>query len=310
MARFLLKRLVSSTAVLLAISILAYTLIYMTPGDPATIIIARQIGQFPTPEQVARLSPELGLDKPPIVQYFNWLGQALQGDFGKSIRTGVPVAEEIRVRLGPTLLLAGVTTILTAIVGIPTGFLAAWRENSFWDHLTRMVAMLGVSIPNFWLAFLLILVFSVTYRMLPTHGIGTPEHLILPVICIGVAYAARLSRLTRSGFLEVQHEEYLLGARAKGLGRRAVWLRHALPNISVPLITLIATQFSYIVAGSVIIETLFAWPGIGNYYIISVNFRDIPVIQTLILLFGAIFVLINFFADFAYGVIDPRIRPE
>ena len=310
MARFLLKRLVSSAAVLLAISLLAYALIYMAPGDPATIIVARQIGQFPTAEQVARLSPALGLHRPPIVQYLDWLGQALRGDFGNSIRTGIPVVEEIRIRLGPTLLLAGVTTTLTVIAGIPTGFLAAWRENSIWDHVTRTVAMVSVSVPTFWLAFLLILVFSVTYRLLPTHGIGGPEHLILPVICIGVAYTARLSRLTRSGFLEVQHEEYLLGARAKGLGRRAVWVRHALPNIAVPLITLIATQFSYIVAGSVIIETLFAWPGIGNYYIISVNFRDIPVIQTLILLFGMVFVLINFIADLAYGVIDPRIRLE
>lgn len=308
MVKFVLQRFTGCVGVLLAISLLAHVLIYLAPGDPAVIILAQRIGQLPNPEQVDQLRKEYGLDGPPIMQYFSWLGQAIQGNFGYSIRTGNPVLEEIQLRLGPTLLLAGVTTSLAVILGLPIGFLAAWRKNSFWDHVTRTIALLGVSIPNFWLAFLLILVFSITLRWLPTHGIGEIKHLILPVVCLGLADMSRLSRLVRSGFIEIQHEEYLLAARAKGLHRHTAWLRHGIPNIAVPLITVIATQFSYIVAGSVIIETLFAWPGIGNLYITSVNYRDIPVIQTMLLSFGAVFVVLNFVADLAYVAIDPRIR--
>jgi ABC-type dipeptide/oligopeptide/nickel transport system permease component len=168
--------------------------------------------------------------------------------------------------------------------------------------------LLSVSIPNFWLAFLLILVFSIYLHWLPTHGMVGPQHLILPVACLGLADAARLSRLTRTCFLGIRHEQFLLAAQAKGLSAMRVWVWHALPNIAAPLITLSTTQFSYIVAGSVIIETLFAWPGIGNYYILSVNYRDIPVIQAMVLLFGVVFVVLNILTDLAYVAIDPRIR--
>jgi ABC-type dipeptide/oligopeptide/nickel transport system permease component len=295
--------------VLLAVTFVGHILIYFAPGDPAYLILVRQFGgRVPSPEEVARLQAEMGWDQPPAVQYVIWLGHIVQGDLGYSVRTGEPIIEEILPRIGRSLLLAGVTAAISLLVGIPVGFLAAWRENSFWDHATRTIALLGVSIPSFWLAFILILVFAIYLNWLPTSGMGSVRHLVLPVVCLGVVDTARLSRLARSGFLEVQHEDYLLAARTKGLTRRSAWLRHGLPNIAVPLITLVNIQFSFIVAGAVIVETIFAWPGIGQYYIASVQHRDIPTMQALVLFFGLIFSLFNFLTDIVYMLIDPRFR--
>lgn len=310
MVIFLLKRLAGSVAVLVATSLLAYFLIYLAPGDPAVVIVRSRMGRLPTPEEVTRVRAEYGLDRPPLVQYFAWAGRAVRGDFGYSIRTGKPVAKEIGARIAPTLLLAGVATLFAVIVGIPTGLIAAQKFNSFWDHLSRTIALLCVSIPDFWLAFLLILVFSIYLGWLPTYGLRGVEYLVLPVVSLGLAHAARLSRLTRSTLLQVQHQDYMQTARAKGLSELAVWVRHALPNITVPLLTLVANQFSSIVASSVIIETLFSWPGIGSYYIVSVKFRDLPVISAMVLLFAFVFVLVNIITDLAYALIDPRIRIE
>jgi peptide/nickel transport system permease protein len=311
MISFLYRRVGGGLAVLLAISLLAFVLTYLMPGDPAYIIVARRrSGQIPTAAELEKLRDEFGLDKPLVVQYILWLGETVQGSFGYSMRSGMAVSDEIRLRLGPTLLLAGVTIVITVLFSIPIGFLSAWRENSFWDHATRSLALLGVSVPNFWLGFLLILIFSVYMHWLPTYGIGNVKHLIMPVICLSLTQIAHLSRLTRSSFLEVRREGYLLTARSKGLNHRTALFKHGLPNISGPLIALIATQFSYIVAGSVVVETLFAWPGLGNYFILSVRFRDIPAVQTLVLLYSAVFVLLNIIADGVHAMIDPRIRLE
>lgn len=308
MIRFLLKRLAGSVAVLVAISLLTYFLIYLAPGDPAVVIVRSRMGRLPTQEEVALVRSEYGLDQPLFLQYIAWAGRAVRGDLGYSIRTGKPVVKEISIRFGPTLLLAGVTTLFALSVGIPTGLIAAQKFNSLWDHLSRTATLLSVSIPDFWLAFLLILVFSIYLGWLPTYGFRGVEYLILPVISLGLAHAARLSRLTRSTLLQVQHQNYLQTARAKGLSERAVWVRHALPNIKIPLLTLAANQFSSIVASSVIVETLFSWPGIGNYYIVSVKFRDLPAIQAMVLLFAFVFVSVNIMTDIAYTLIDPRIR--
>lgn len=310
MALLLVKRFIGSIAVLISVSLLAFLLFFLAPGDPATVIIAQRIGRLPPPDMVATLSVEYGLDKPILVQYVDWVTRAVQGDFGISLRTHEPVAKEIGKRIGATVLLASTATLISILLAIPIGFLAAWKVNSFWDHAARTAAMVSVSIPNFWLAYLLILLFSITLSWLPTHGNSTPLHIILPVICLAAGDTARLSRLTRSGFLEVSHEKYLIAARAKGLLRRNAWIRHALPNIAGPLVTLIATQFGYIIAGSVIVETLFAWPGIGNLFISSINFRDLAVTQALILLFGAVFASMNLIADLICMAIDPRISRE
>ena len=310
MVRFLLKRLLGSVLVLMLTSFLTFELIYLAPGDPATVILMQRLGRLPNPEEVARIEAEYGLDRSPLRQYVNWTSQAIRGNFGYSMRSSRPVVQELRTRLSPTLLLAGATTLFTLLIGVPIGFLAAIRENSVWDHLTRSFALLGVSIPDFWLAFLLILVFSIGLRWLPTHGLDGAKSLILPVISLGVANAARLSRLTRSYLLEVKFQDYIRTARAKGLQEWQIWWRHALPNIMIPLLTLTVNQFSEIAAGSVVIETLFALPGIGQFYVVSVRYNDIPVIQATVLLISTTFILMNLLTDIAYVLLDPRIRLE
>ena len=310
MIKFLLKRLVGSALVLLMSSFLTFALFYFAPGDPATVILMQRLGRLPTSAETTRLAAEYGFDRPPLVQYFDWTNRAIRGDFGYSIRSGVPVVEELRSRVTPTLLLAGGTTLFSVVIGIPLGFLAAVRERSVWDHLTRSFALLSVSIPDFWLAFLLILIFSIYLRWLPTHGLENAKNLILPIISLGVANAARLSRLTRSNLLDVKLQNYIRTARAKGLGEWLVWARHALPNIAIPLVTLVVNQFSAIVAGSVVIETLFALPGMGQFYVLSVRYNDIPVIQGTILLISAAFIVMNLLTDLAYALLDPRIRLE
>ena len=306
--RFFLRRTLWSIVVLLVVSFMSYTLIFIAPGDPATILIGKQTGRFPTPEQVAQFRTEYGLDKPLLVQYYNWLKQAVQGYLGQSFRTGTSVASEVRVRFGNTLLLVTVTMLVAIILGIPSGLLAAWFKDTFLDRFIHALSMLAVAIPDFWLAFLLILLFSIVLRWLPSHGIGSAKHLILPVICLGLANIARLNRLTRSGLVGVEGEKYVLSARAKGLTRRTAWIKHGFPNIAVPIVTLIFTLFSGAIAGTIIIENVFAWPGIGFYFVEAVNYRDLPVIQAMVALYAAVFIAGNILADIAYVIIDPRIR--
>ena len=308
MFRFFLRRTLWSIVVLLVISLMSYTLIFIAPGDPATILIGKQTGRFPTPEQVAQFRAEHGLDKPLLVQYYNWLKQAVQGDLGQSFRTGTSVVSEVHVRFGNTLLLVTVTMLVAIILGIPSGLLAAWFKDTFLDRFIHALSMLAFAIPDFLLAFLLILLFSIVLRWLPSHGIGSGRHLILPVICLGLANIARLNRLTRSGLVGVEGEKYVLSARAKGLTRRTAWIKHGFPNVAVPIVTLIFTLFSGAIAGTIIIENVFAWPGIGFYFVEAVNYRDLPVIQAMVALYAAVFIVGNILADIAYVIIDPRIR--
>ena len=306
--RFFLRRSFWSVAVLLVVSFMSYTLIFIAPGDPATILIGKQTGRFPTPEQVAQFRAEYGLDKPLLVQYINWLKQAVQGDFGQSFRTGTSVASEVRVRFGNTLLLVTATMLVAIVLGIPSGVLAAWFKNSFIDRFIHSLSMLAVAIPDFWLAFLLVLIFAIILHWLPSHGMGSARHLILPVICLGLANIARLNRLTRTGLVGVEREKYVLSARAKGLTRRIAWVKHGFPNTAVPIVTLVFTLFSGAVAGAIIIENVFAWPGIGSYFVEAVNYRDLPVIQAMVSLYALVFIVGNIMADVSYAIIDPRIR--
>jgi peptide/nickel transport system permease protein len=308
MIRFFLRRTLWSLAVLLLVTFMSYTLIFIAPGDPAAILIGKQTGQFPTPEQLALFRAEYGFDKPLLVQYGNWLKQAIQGNLGESIRTGNLVISELSDRFGNTLLLVSVTMLVAIIFGIPSGLLAAWFKNSFLDRVIHALSMLAVAVPDFWLAFLLILFFSIDHRWLPSHGMGSVKNLILPVTCLGLANIARLNRLTRSGLMSIEREKYLLSARAKGLARRTAWIRHGFPNIAIPIVTLFFTLFSGAIAGTIIIENVFAWPGIGTYFVEAVKYRDLPVIQALVALYGAVFILGNILADITYVIIDPRIR--
>jgi len=308
MIKFLLRRFLGGLGVLLMTSFLSFTLIYLAPGEPAEVILVQRLGRIPTTAETNRLAAEYGFDRPPLIQYLDWTSHALRGDFGNSLRSGAPVLEELRPRIIPTLLLAGATTLFTILFGIPIGLLAVLQEKGFGDKFSRFFSLVGVSIPDFWLAFVLILIFSVYLRWLPTHGLENPQDLILPVISLGVANVARLSRLVRSQLLDTKYQDYLRTARAKGLPEWLVWFRHALPNGLIPLVTLAVNQFSAIVSGSVVIETLFALPGIGQFYVTAVRYNDIPVIQATVLLISTTFIVINLFTDLAYKLIDPRLR--
>jgi len=308
MIKFLLRRFLGGLGVLLMTSFLSFTLIYLAPGEPAQVILVQRLGRIPTTAETNRLAAEYGFDRPPLIQYLDWTSHALRGDFGNSLRSGAPVLEELRPRIIPTLLLAGATTLFTILFGIPIGLLAVLQEKGFGDKFSRFFSLVGVSIPDFWLAFVLILIFSVYLRWLPTHGLENPQDLILPVISLGVANVARLSRLVRSQLLDAKYQDYLRTARAKGLPEWLVWFRHALPNGLIPLVTLAVNQFSAIVSGSVVIETLFALPGIGQFYVTAVRYNDIPVIQATVLLISTAFIVINLFTDLAYKLIDPRLR--
>jgi peptide/nickel transport system permease protein len=310
MLRFIAKRTIGACIVMLLTTLFTFELIYFAPGDPAQVILLQRLGRIPDEAQTTRLAQEYGLDRPPLIQYLDWAGRAIQGDLGYSIQTGKPVTLELSSRLLPTFLLAFTTTLFAITLGVPIGFLATIKPHSVWSYLTRTLGLISVSIPDFWLAFLLILVFAVTLRWLPTHGLDSPLHLILPSLSLGSAHVAKVSRLTQSSLMEVQFQNYMRTARAKGLKEWLVWGRHALPNVVIPLLTLTVNQFSAIISGSVVIETLFALPGIGQFYVLAVRYNDIPIIQGTILLISLCFILMNLLSDIAYALIDPRIRLE
>lgn len=308
MLLFLLKRLASASIILLVTSLLAYVLIYLAPGDPAQVIAAQRTGHPANQAEIAYIRTAYGLDQPVMVQYGRWLGQVVRGDFGYSIRSGELISNEIRLRLGATLLLAGATLLFSVLLGLPLGVAAALRAGSAWDELLRVVALFSVAIPPFWLAFLLIVVFAISLHMLPSYGLRGGESFVLPVITLGLGNAARVSRFSRSLMLDALPQGYTQTARAKGLREQMIWWRHVLPNIGVPLITLLTMQFSSIATGVVIIETLFAWPGLGTYYVNAVNGRDLPVLQAMMLFFALLAVGVNLLADVVYALLDPRVR--
>jgi peptide/nickel transport system permease protein len=309
MLPFILRRTVAALVTLIALSLVTYFLIYLAPGDPVTIMVAQRMGRFPTETQVEALRQELGLDKPIPMQYLEWLGRALRGDFGYSVRTQESVTYELGLRLGPTLLLVSTALLIALVIGLPLGMMAASREGSWFDTLVRSSSMLFVSMPNFWVAFLLILVFSVQLRWLPAFGFNSPQSLILPAVALALPNLASLSRLTRSTLRELRYKDFVRTARSKGNSERRVWLRHTLPNAAVVLVTLIGNQFAVLIATTVVIETIFSWPGVGHFYIThAIAARDIPVIQGSVLLFALFLVVTNLIVDLSYGFLDPRIR--
>lgn len=305
---YLLKRLINAGLILLGVSLLVYLLIYLSPADPAQVIASQRLGRPAQAEDVAQVRAALGLDQPILVQYLHWLGQIVRGDFGYSIRTDKLIRVELPSRIGWSLLLGGVAMGLVLLVGTTAGAWAALRPHSLADKLIRFTGLIGVSIPDFWLAFILILIFAVYLSWLPSFGAKSGLHLILPAVTLAVGQAARLSQITRSILLDSLRQDYLRTAQAKGLSQAARLIRHALPNIAVPYVTVTAYQFSALISGTIIIETVFSWPGLGSYYIEAVNFRDLPVIQATVLVFGVIIIFSNLLADLTYGLFDPRLR--
>lgn len=308
MSRYLLRRLLHLFPVWVGISILAFGLMSIVPGDPAVIILQRQTGEPPSAEAVERLREELRLDAPLPVRYGRWLADAIRGDLGISYRTGEPVFGELVRRFPATAALAALAVVLAVVLAVPLGAVTAVRHDSPLDHLARAGTLVGASLPSFWLAYLLILLFALGLGLLPVAGAGSPAHLVLPAVTLAVGLGARLSRLARASLLEELEQEYVLGARARGLGTGAVVMRHCLPNAASPVLTVVVLGLGHLLAGAVVVETIFAWPGIGKLVIDAIHDRDYPVIQGFVLFTGTVFLLLNFLADLAYSRLDPRVR--
>lgn len=319
MLRFLLRRLVLTVPVLLGVATLVFALIHMVPGDPAVSML----GEAATPADVAALRAKLGLDDPLPTQYARFLRDAIGGQLGQSLRTGRPVTTELAEKLGATALLAVTAMVVAIAVALPLGILAAVRANTWVDTLAMTLALVGVSMPNFWLGPLLALLFGVHLGWLPISGRGPssemliasvprvpPAYLVLPALTLGLALAAFLARMTRASLVEELRELYVRAARARGLSASRTVLRHALRNGLIPIITIVGLQFGAVLTGTIVTETIFAWPGLGRLLIQSIQFRDYPMVQGCILLIAVTYVAVNLLTDLAYGFADPRIRYE
>jgi ABC-type dipeptide/oligopeptide/nickel transport system permease component len=301
--RYILRRLALLVPLLLGASILVFLTMRLIPGDPARLAL----GPEATEDQVQLMRRQWGLDQPLPVQYVYWLGHALQGDFGRSTVSRVPAGQEIALRLPATLQLTLLSMLVATTVGLGLGVLAAVRHNTWLDRASMLVALLGVCTPTFWLGLMLILVFSVQLAWLPSFGQGGLAHLVLPALTLGAAASAVIARVTRSSLLDVLGADYLRTARAKGLTEQVVVARHALKNALIPVLTLLGLEFGGLLAGAIVTETVFAYPGIGLLLVSSVNNRDFAVVQAALLLFAVQFVLINLLVDVLYAFVDPRI---
>jgi ABC-type dipeptide/oligopeptide/nickel transport system permease component len=305
LAGYIRDRLLVSIPVVLGVSLLVFSMLHFVPGDPVLIMLGDAAGN---PERTAELRRELGLDDPLWVQYGRFLGNALRGDLGRSIRTNRPVFDEIKDQAPNTLQLTAAGLGLAIVLGVALGVLAGYRRGTWIDFLTMLVALIGVSMPSFWMGLLLIFLFALTLGWLPATGQGGLERLILPAFTLGVHAVAIIARLTRSNMVEVLGNEYVTTARAKGLAERAVLLGHALRNALIPVVTIVGLQFGALLGGAVIIETVFARQGLGRLAVEAILAKDFPVVQGVVLVSAVLYVLINLVVDVAYGVLDPRIR--
>lgn len=334
MGRYIGKRLLNLIPVLLGITLLVFAFLHLIPGDPAVVMA----GERATPEQVAALREQLGLNQPLPLQYLVFLGNLLRLNFGTSIISGVPIAEEIRTRWPATFELSVAAMLVATILGIPAGVLAAVRKNSAVDNLTMSGSLLGVSLPVYWLGLLLVYLFAVNLQWLPPSGRISIDagfnfkpitgfyvldallqgnfkaikdvlsHLILPAVTLGTIPLAILARITRSAMLEVLSQDYIRTARAKGLLERWVIFKHALKNALLPVVTIIGLQFGTLLGGAILTETIFSWPGIGSWIYEGILSRDYPVVQGGVVFVAVAFVIINLLIDLSYAFLDPRIQ--
>jgi peptide/nickel transport system permease protein len=304
MTRYIAVRLLWLAPVLLGVSLIVFGIMKLVPGDAAQVMA----GLDGTAEDVEIIRRSLGLDQALHVQYGRFLWRSVQLDFGRSAVTKRPVADEIASRIRPTAELAVSALAIAVALGLITGIISATRQYTVWDNLATLVALVGVSMPIFWLGLMLMLLFSVTLGWLPSSGAGTPAQLVLPAVALGSASTAIIARQTRSGMLEVLRQDYVRTARAKGLVERVVVLRHALKNALIPTVTVVGLQVGYLLGGAVLTETVFARPGLGRLLVDSIARRDIAVVQTTIMLLSVTFVLVNLLVDLLYVKLDPRIR--
>ena len=307
MLAFILRRLASLFPLLLVVSFAFFAMLRLGRGDPAMDYL--RLAQIPpTDAALVAARTELGLDRPLLVQYFSWLADALRFDLGTSWFTRRPVAEEILLFLPATLRLAGTAMLLTLAIGIPLGVWAALRRDRWPDHLTRVVAFVGVSVPNFWLGFLLVLLFAVTLGWLPAMGREGPASVLLPALATAAMSACVMLRLVRASVLGALGEPHLRFARARGLPKRTLLGRHILLNAMVPPLTAMGLHLGELMGGAMVVETVFGWPGLGRWALLAIGNRDYPVLQGFIIVMTTVFVLCNLLVDIAYAWLDPRIR--
>ena len=306
MLKFIGKRLLMLIPVLIGVSLIVFTLMQLSPGDPAMIILGAQAA----PEDIAILRESMGLNDPLIVQFFRFLLGMFTLDFGTSYKDGMPVLTKLLEALPYTAELTFCAVLLALIIGIPAGIISATRQYSIFDRIASVLALIGFSTPNFWLSIMLILVFSVNLKWLPVSGTGSILHLVLPSIALGVQSAAVFTRMTRSSMLEVLNIDYIRTARAKGLYERVVILKHALKNALIPVITVVGLQIGLLFGGAILTETVFAWPGVGRLMIDSIRAKDTPVVQGGVIFTASIFVFINLLVDILYAYVDPRVKAQ
>ena len=311
MTKFIMRRCLLIIPIVLGVTILVFLMFHLIPGDPAEYLLRG----FGTREQIDRLRQEMGLEDPLTVQYWRFLGGVIRADLGRSLATNRPVIDEIRQRFKHTIELAGVTLLIATVLGLNLGIISATRRHTIFDDISRLVALIGVSMPSFWLGLMLMFIFAYQLRWFPALGRGGPlwtltglKHVFLPALSLGAISSAVLARLMRSSMLDVLNEDYIRTARSKGLGERTVLYKHALRNALVPVVTVIGMQAGVLLGGAIVTETIFAWPGLGRLTLDAILKRDLPLIQGSVLLFSFTFVFLNFLVDLMYGFIDPRIR--
>lgn len=312
MVLYIVQRILAAIPVMGFVALFVFLLLRLTPGDPAAIIA----GDTATPQQLEAIRDSLGLNDPLFVQFFSWIGQLLQGDFGTSILSGQPVIDLITDRMEPTISLALTTIILSVVIAVPLGVIAAWKQGTLIDRFVMLLSVLGFSVPVFVIGYLMISAFSMSLGWFPVQGfrpigegVGPFFHRIaLPTFTLTLLYIALIARITRTSMLEILGDDYVRTARAKGLPEHKVLMRHALRNCSVPIITVIGIGFALIISGVVVTESVFNLPGLGRLTVDTVLSRDYPVIQAVILLASLIYVVINLLIDIAYVLLDPRIR--
>lgn len=312
MQTYIIRRILATIPVMLVVVLFVFSLLRLAPGDPAAVIA----GDYAQPGDIERIRHQLGLDEPIITQLAIWLGRLAHGDLGVSIFSNLPVTKLIGQRMEPTLALTLTTMVFAVVLAVPMGVLAAWRAGTWVDRLVMVFAVAGFSFPVFWLGFLLIYTFSVQMEVLPVQGyksiseglVPFLQHIALPTITLGLVYMALIARITRASVLEVLNEDYIRTAHSKGLNPRDVLWGHALKNASVPIVTIIGVGVALLIGGVVVTESVFAIPGLGRLTVDAILHRDYPVIQGIILIFSAAYVLVNLVVDLTYTLLDPRIR--
>ncbi len=304
MAAYIVRRVLFSILILWGVITIVFVVLRLIPADPAQLIL----GSDATQDEIDALRAQMGLDQPLFVQYGAYLADLVRLDFGESYRLQRDAMELVLERLPATLELAFASLALALVVGLPAGVIAALRVNKLSDRIVSVLSLLSQSLPSFWLGIVFILIFARTFQVLPSGGTGSIAHMVLPAVTLALPFLAILTRMTRSGLLEVIHEGYIQTARAKGLRERVVIFPHAIRNALIPIVTIVGLQFGQLLGGAVIVETVFSWPGVGRMLIDAIGQRDYNVVQAAIILIATGFVVINLVVDLLYGYLDPRVR--